>query len=320
MTNLQDTEKIVDEFYKQCFKADAACPLRRASDTKWEDLRARVDALIAQATEEPLSVLEGNTIVDITGTDVVSAFRRPLYSPLREFPRLAEVFAGALEGNTTGLLDYIRLDGPKLHGTCDGPPLNGSTRATLSHADASHAIMCTDGEDMTGLSLADYRGVFADLRAQSPTFAAYWATIRFACVGLALRPAYRFLGPFTTPPALTHGGGDGDGDGHDATSRPAAPLLFLSTRLDPVTPLRNARNMAARHPGAAVVVQEGQGHCTASAPSKCTQGFVRRYLATGEVPDGEAVCESDCGPWEVCQQSADEVFSMSTEMMWPRFI
>ncbi|KAK6084559.1 Tripeptidyl aminopeptidase 2 [Seiridium cupressi] len=295
LTNLQDTEAIVDHFYKSCFEAGSACSLKRPSDIKWQDVKQRVDAFIAQTNEEPISIVENNKITLITGTELTSAFTVPVYSPLKTFKRLADLLSGALESNYTLLLADIGNWTPQLHDNCALP--NSSTIATIGEKDASHAIKCGDGEDETHHDLSYFKSYLEELKSQSPTLGAYWTTIRFACSGWTIRPKWRFTGPFTTPK-------------HDSTlveGKPAAPLLFLSSRLDPVTPLRNAINMAAKHPGAAYVVQESTGHCAIAAPSKCTKKIIQDYLEHGTVPKSGIVCQADCDPWNPCEQEAQSM-------------
>ncbi|KAI1881700.1 hypothetical protein JX265_000526 [Neoarthrinium moseri] len=290
LKNLQDTEKIVEYFYKSCFEAGDKCALRKPSDSKWEDLRTRVDDFKAQVADVPISVFNDKRIVVISATEILTAFRRPVYDPLKSFARLGQVLSDALEGNYTLLLEDIDSVGPKLHDVCSLQ--NSSTIATISDKDASHNIMCGDGEDATKLGLPYFRDYIQELKGQSETLGWYWATIRFACSGLAIRPKWRFTGPFTTPE-------------HDASiveGRPAAPLLFFSTRLDPVTPLRNAVAMAENHPGAAWVVQESTGHCALSTPSECSKKIVQEYLEFGTVPESGTSCQPDCDPWNPCEE------------------
>lgn len=57
--------------------------------------------------------------------------------------------------------------------------------------------------------------------------------------------------------------------------------------------------MTAKYPGAGHVVQESLGHgVTFTAPSNCTDEWVREYFDTGAVPDGETSCDQNCGPWD----------------------
>ena len=99
--------------------------------------------------------------------------------------------------------------------------------------------------------------------------------------------------------------------GHD---KPAIetdfPLLFLSGRRDPVTPLRAALKMARKFAGAGLVEQASDGHCTLACGSPCTARHVRAYLDDGVVPpapkfgnddeEEDDTREDQKGEWATC--------------------
>ncbi|KAF4777699.1 hypothetical protein HER10_EVM0005986 [Colletotrichum scovillei] len=284
-TNLQDTEKLVDYFYETCFEAKEKCALSRPSDKQWQDIRDRVDQLVKRLDEAPVAVLNGKVTNILTGYDVILSFKNPLYAPYTRFIKLANEINAAIEGNYTAILESASAEIPKIDQACTHP---NATDLRLSWGDGGQAVLCGDGEDNTNMTLADYRAYVAELESQSPTFAGYWGQIRSACTSWLVRPKWRFTGPFTTPP-------------HDAAvveGRPAAPLLFMSSRLDPVTPLRNAFKASEGHPGSVVVIQESVGHAAFATGSKCTTKILQEYLEHGTVPESGTVCQPDCGPWD----------------------
>ncbi|KAK9412884.1 hypothetical protein SUNI508_12297 [Seiridium unicorne] len=290
LENLQDTEEIVKSFYESCFEAGNECTLNKPSDTKWEDLQQRVDDFVARANIAPIPTVHGTQITLVTGTEILGAFRRPIYQPLDGFKRLGELLSNALQGNHTLLLEDISAASPNLRNDICGSP-NSSTIETLTW-DALQGIFCGDGDDATQLGFSYFKSYIKELIGQSKTLGASWAKMRFNCAGWAIRPKWRFTGPFTTPKP----------DTSIIEGRPAAPLLFLTTRLDPVTPLRNAVAMAANHPEAAWVVQESWGHTTLAAPSRCIKHIIQEYLESGIVPESGTSCKPDCGPWNPCDQ------------------
>ncbi len=87
------------------------------------------------------------------------------------------------------------------------------------------------------------------------------------------------------------------------------PVLFLSTRRDPVTPLHAALKMTRKFANASIVEQVSDGHCTISCISLCTIGHIRAYVNDGILPpapkfgsgDGDegewTTCECDEKPW-----------------------
>ena len=125
---------------------------------------------------------------------------------------------------------------------------------------------------MTSETPASYAKYVKRLLKDSPTFGDHWADIRLPCVGWRVRPKWRFTGPFGAP------GPKGNGL---VKGRMAAPVLFTSSRVDPVTPLRNAYAMSKLFPGSSVVVQESVGHCSETSPSVCMKKIIETYFDTG---------------------------------------
>lgn len=75
------------------------------------------------------------------------------------------------------------------------------------------------------------------------------------------------------------------------------PILEIGNDADPVTPGRYAVKMAKGFTNGVALIQNSGGHCSISAPSKCTENYVRRYFQTGELPAPNTVCEVDAYPF-----------------------
>ncbi|KAI9150137.1 MFS-type transporter dbaD [Paramyrothecium foliicola] len=300
LTNLADTDELFYHFLQGCHKAGSSvCALANSSDESWTDLRERVLAFVDNLDSRPQAALmtNGNNVV-VTGHDIRRLIGIMLYMPLLLYRPFASMLEGVLQGNFTLLAETLVEGGyiPVLSEGCsassapekgDGDGDEPVPQPAVQGIEGLYAILCGDGDDITDREVDWWSEYVARQVSTSRIFGAYWSTIRFGCSGWRFRPNWSYKGPFTTPPA-------GSGPG-----APSAPVLFLTNRLDPVTPLRNARTMAAHHPGAGVVVQESMGHCAlASAPSRCTADLVAEYLEHGTVPDGEVTCAEDCGPWD----------------------
>lgn len=250
--NLLDTEKIVDSFYDSCFEVTKDCALWKESDISSDDIRSRVNALIVDLDANPRTIVPNNgesTVRVVTGNDIRETFRQPLYSPIPTgFTNLAINIAAALKGN------YSLVGGPLL------PPLRDACQiddqGTPSTMETTSSIACGDAyyahEDASphygavGFSFAYWQAYVEKLRMQSPTFMPFWSRFSSSCSGWRVKPKWGFKGPWTTPPASL--------DDDDA---PDAPILFTSSRLDPVTPLVNAFAMSNSHPGSSVLVRQG---------------------------------------------------------------
>lgn len=271
-------------------------------DKSAADIEARVEDFIEFLREEPLPVMSpSGGFTALTPADVRVASAVTLYSPAATFQRLATSLADLLNGNSTAFVEYLDAIGafPHLRDACK---LDDSIKVPLMQLtvnEGSIGTRCSDGEDVSDKDVAWWRNYAAGEMQTSKTFGSFWSKIRLPCSGFRFPRNWPFNGPFTTPHFVqTKNGGPVKG-------KPAAPLLFLSARLDPVTPLASARKMAKNHPGAAVVVQESMGHCAlGSAKSDCTEGIAREYMDTGKVPkDFETVCESDFDPWRKDEKS-----------------
>ncbi|KAL1881330.1 hypothetical protein Daus18300_001183 [Diaporthe australafricana] len=294
LTNLRDTEKIVDYFYDTCFDGAENCPLWKEGDTSAKDIRGRVDKFISDADATPISFIqndESSNLRVITGSDVRQAFVLPLYKPLPTgFDHLATLLSQTLEGNYSLISQDLSL--PVLQDACS---IENSTQPGAS--DAQSAILCSDAEfadpdgpyqsgEKQGFSF--WKSYTETLKTQSPTFGPWWSNIASRCSGWRVRPSWRFAGPWGTPPA----------DPALKEGVPAAPILFTSTRLDPVTPLHAAFLMSSDHPGSAVLIHETVGHCaTPSGWSECFNERIRAYLDDGIVPANGTVCDTTCKPF-----------------------
>lgn len=293
MSGIVDADEIIDSFFHGCYGAGPSrCDLARDQDTSVAELRSRFWTWLERVKGEPLNAITPHgTIVIITAADIRLLFGLALYNPITDFKLLASAFNRAMNGDTTDLVSRMLECGmvPSLHDAYLS--LNGSVSSSF-RPEGQAAILCGDGDNITGHDLFWWRRYINEQLSNSSVLGAWWATIRFACSGWRFRPNWSFKGPFTTPEASKSASSPVPG-------RPAAPLLFLSNRLDPVTPLSAARAMAKNHPGAGVVVQEAMGHCAfATAQSPCTKKAVADYFDSGVVPSREVSCATTCGPWD----------------------
>ncbi|CAN8098321.1 unnamed protein product [Discula destructiva] len=289
LRNLMDAEKTVQYFYDSCFEAGDSCPLGKAEDTSGEDIKARVEKLVADVSASPVSFIPADRtsgVRVITDFDIRDAFRLPVYAPLwGAFQQLATALAEALKGN------HSRIPEPYL----DAPLQDACGVAGHSPGDAQMAILCGDFrfydpvDQPSGTNYSYWQDYAEKLKQQSPSLGPWWAGISPECAEWRLTPKMGFKGPWTTPPA----------DPRLDKAAPAAPILFTSTRLDPVTPLANAYRMSNAHPGSAVLVRDNVGHCAISGGwGECFAAAIRAYLDDGVLPENGTVCNDvTCKPF-----------------------
>lgn len=215
-----------------------------------------------------------------------------VYHPLEKFAGLHRLVAAAMAGDEGAIVEMFSASSikPLFQNGCPASG-NGAPQSRFQPGplEGEPAYVCGDGSDVTGKDASWWMGYFQQQEQQSRVLGRYWPYTRLICSSWPVKANWRFTGPFTSPAA----------DPSNKPGVPLAPILFLSSRLDPVTPVSAARRMTAGHPGAGIVVQNSVGHCALdSAPSRCTHALVAEYMDTGKVPKGEVTCEVDCGPWD----------------------
>ena len=268
--NLDDAEAVVDHFYQTCFDAGESCPLRQKGDQSAADIRKRVDEFIRSLETSPVAAVQGGRVRLLTSSLVRETIRQTLYSPVCSFEPLASALAeSVLRGNHTVILsrggalctrflpDHVPVDCP----WC---------------GEASYGVLCGDSaltatQRVRNVSWAQEEVDI--LHTQSPAVGEPWARTPLACVDWQFVPKYAFSGPFES----------------------STPLLIMSNRYDPATPLANAYALSRKHNGSAVVVQESYGHTTfITSTSNCTTGILREYFSSGKLPMNATSCEADC--------------------------
>ncbi|PNP55367.1 hypothetical protein THARTR1_04509 [Trichoderma harzianum] len=290
LTNTVDADEIFDHFFEGCAAAGPeVCALVRESDAHGaSDIRRRFDAFLSELDHAPKAVLaDSGDVVIVTGWDIRLLAGLVLYAPLKRFKGLAKTFDKFMSGDLTDIAIWAMGAGmvPRMKDAC---PL-GDEALPIETSEAQNAVVCNDGDDVSHKGVAFWHKYVKNQMDTSNILGAEWSTIRIPCSSWRIRPNWRFNGPFTTP----------DPDPSLRPGTPAAPILFLSNRLDPVTPLRAARAMADQHPSARVLVQEAMGHsAVASAPSQCTRKVVADYFESGTIPSDLPACDADCTPWD----------------------
>ncbi|PHH68662.1 hypothetical protein CDD82_370 [Ophiocordyceps australis] len=289
LTNLQDADAIFDQFFEGCFRAPpSACPLKQANDSSAAVIKARVTSYLSSLDTLPLAVMGRDNVRVITGDYVRRMIGDAFKFPIYEFRPLATMLAQAMAGNASALVTaFTAASVPKLKRSVG---VGRSIPPYTQINEASQAVLCSDGQDVRDVSVAQWQTYIARQVQTSRIYGAYWSELRFACSSWPFVSNWRFTGPFGSPSP----------DAGLKDDRPAAPLLFLSNRLDPVTPLASARRMAAGHPGSGLAILEDMAHTVFIQNNSCIDGIIHDYLELGIVPAQEKLCNASCGPWEDC--------------------
>jgi len=317
--NLIDTEKDMDSFYFHCARAGyPACALaNETGNTTPEGVRQRVANITTSLYHNPLPVISTTPEV-ITYSDVKNLIFAALYSPIKSFPYVANLLAGVERGDGAAFADLLK----SYHGfSCPGTvgsgfsiiPLNNRSDNTPMSYDATMAIACSDGESQSFLNKTAFMDFSKELAQISPSIGSMWSTVRMHCkqqtsclsdahtdcyslgAHYSIRALHRFPGPWI--------------------AKTSHPLLMIGNTADPVTPGRFAHKMAKGFEGAVALTQNSGGHCSSSAYSDCTMGYIRRYFQTGELPPVNTTCEVDEVPFggSVSSKGSDDVGLMAAK-------
>jgi hypothetical protein len=286
---LKDAETVIDAFYQTCFDAGDACGMRQSSDSSADDIRKRMNDMIAHLEEIPEAVLHEGRVRLVTSFMIKDVMRQMLYNQLAGYEPISMAFAEALAGNYSLLLQSNTALATSVtpEEVCVNPGVAYPPSAySMATNEVGSGVFCGDAYvDPEERDLDWANRILEGFNEQSPTVGESWARIILACAGWQHNPKLAFRGPFGSPKP------DGSAEA------PAAPLLILSNRHDHATPLSSAYIVSEQHEGSAVVVQETFGHCALLASrSACTQAIVSTYFATGEVPANNTVCEQECVP------------------------
>ncbi|KAF6819883.1 hypothetical protein CPLU01_12895 [Colletotrichum plurivorum] len=282
-SQINDAEAILDYFYEVCFEAGEECVLRTPGDASAVDIKGRVNEFLDSIHDNPIPIVVDGTMMFVTDIQLDKILFSTLYSPRDYFEFLAVGLNALMTGDHALYARLVLL----LTGGANNVTTPTDVPAYTWSADSMKGVVCGDAVDGIGSrNMSHFEETMDFYNEQMPTggasFAAIWG---LPCVGRTIRPPYAFTGPFGSP-----------APNPDDPKAPAAPLLITSSRLDPITPLRNAITVQKQHPGSAVVIQEGAGHGFLSGPSPCIANIIREYFHTGKVPENGTVCPAACLP------------------------
>ncbi|KAF5311061.1 hypothetical protein D9619_008145 [Psilocybe cf. subviscida] len=277
--NLLDTDKAMDSFYTGCAAAGPeGCAFWAPTAS---DIEANLTKIIhaVRSNPVPMRTKAGYGLLDYAM--LRSALFTGLYSPYTSFPILAEGFAELAAGNGTKIFDRMNPEAFKCQCDTKLPDVE-------SVPDAQSAVLCNDGDDVPD-DLASAEKYFK-MMMEASSWSELWTSIRLGCVNWPKFPKNHFQGPFNA-----------------STSH---PILLIGNTADPVTPLWAAKKMSKGFEDSVVLTQDSAGHCSLSAPSVCTQKYVRDYFVDGTLPEPGTICHPVSGPFST--KSGHALVSMMT--------
>ncbi|CUA70639.1 Tripeptidyl aminopeptidase [Rhizoctonia solani] len=281
---LTDNQKTLDGFFDSCVQAGPdRCAFARSPSgnisTQRTELHARLERLYSRLRDEPAPVPKSSTGPGIlTASDLKQVVFIGLYTA-RVWPEIAKAIAEAEAGNPQLAYDlqygeFVGLE-----------PNNGNENVFNRYMEhhrpvvTTFAIACSDSEKPVLKSLDEYADYIHEIGTITP-IGEISAMFPGFCASWKIRPSQRYDGPWTVEEGL---------------KKTRFPILYTSLDADPVTPLSAAQKMVKSfgNQSAALLVQEGFGHCTISHPSLCTAKAVRDYFVKGKVPAPGTLCKPE---------------------------
>ncbi|KAI0692738.1 alpha/beta-hydrolase [Cerioporus squamosus] len=264
-TNIVDVDRAVDALFDFCHQAGPTkCPLYESSPDK---IRQRFFRVLEDVKQDPVSIPLAEPAAIISHKALLSQFFYSTYKPLTMYGPLVKTIHAIETGDTAALTALAPLIVSPTECKCGERP-DPSFRMDN---EVTFSIACGDG-DKRPWDLGEYRKWYQGLEDQSHLMAPMWATYWMQCAEWPIRPKWRWTGPL-------------------AAKETAHPILVVSTKYDPVTPLPDARNVQKRYGGSGLLVQDSYGHCSLSSPSLCTAKHVRRYFEDGTLPAEGTICD-----------------------------
>lgn len=234
-------------------------------------MKARVDAAIAAIDANSASAVIDGQVHVIRSEALRQLVLNMGYMPTYPLDWIAEAIVDLLNGDYEE--DVVQMT---------PADFNSSEFRFVPMTEIGAVIRCLDIQAERPFDIAWGRDIYASMEERSPTAAPAWAILALRCAGFTLQPAYDFHGAFGSPAP----------DESDPDT-PAAPVLLVSSRFDPVTPLAGAWAMSRQHANSSVVIAELPGHDPFWPSSDCMRDILREYWSYGIVPPNGTVCVPD---------------------------
>lgn len=184
LANLQDTDLVMEHFYEYCSIAGPSrCAMARKNSST-ADIKAQIEALVANIKEDPIPVPGNSTRGPeiITYSDMMQMIRMALYKPLKAFPQMADLLADLAYGNGTAFAAFKQdAHKPSCPLQCKNPSSDTEPCLPPTSWETTSGIMCSDGIDVSNSTKDDFRGVLAELYGQSKWMGEVWSTIVVPC-------------------------------------------------------------------------------------------------------------------------------------------
>ncbi|KAI1116580.1 Alpha/Beta hydrolase protein [Nemania sp. NC0429] len=223
-------------------------------------ITTKLNGLLRQLQSHPVPI----SGAQVTYSDLKTLMMNTVYTPVAFFPGMADALHQLENG--------------------DGSALAGLVDSLAITSDAGYVIRCVDSYRRNSLStIGKFKNFVKYTVSKSKYLGDIWPIYVETVLCGSIRPQL--------PDSMVF-------QGQIGTKKPTSfPILFASNTIDPVTPLKSARDMSARFPGSVLLLQEAIGHTIVSqGGSNCYFGYVQAYLG-GVIPPSNITCPQQYTPF-----------------------
>lgn len=257
--SLKDVDRLFDAFIELCQRAGPA----RCALAGQGSVAKRVNRLLARLRRGSIPAPSASPPGELTYGEALSVIKFEGLPQPRGWPELARELDEAADG-----------DGSAMKTTAS---VGFASEDFHRRLEPGQAILCADSPARQRPRA--WPGVVRRLEAVSRIggSATGWL-IGAPCSAWPAQSANRYTGPWS--------------------ARTKNPVLLIGTRLDPNTPLANARIVQRRLGNAVLLTHNGYGHLSGADPSSCVTAALGRYLVALDTPRRGTVCRSDRRPFD----------------------
>jgi pimeloyl-ACP methyl ester carboxylesterase len=257
--SLKDVDRLFDAFLRNCQRVGPA----RCALAGQGSVAKRANRLLARLRRAPIPAPSASPPGELTYGEALSVIKFEGLPQPSAWPELARQLDQAADG-----------DGSALEITAN---LGFASAEFHRRLEPGQALLCADSPARQRPRA--WPGVVRRLEAVSRIGGSGMGWLIGApCTAWPTQSSERYTGPWS--------------------ARTRNPVLLIGTRLDPNTPLANAKIVQRRLRNAVLLTHNGYGHLSAADPSACVTAALGRYLVALDTPRRGTICRSDRRPFD----------------------
>ncbi|KAI5892383.1 alpha/beta-hydrolase [Schizophyllum commune H4-8] len=242
-------------FAKECAKAGTRCSFRLNATDTGDDILDRIYGMMKTIND----LTKAGSLPDEVPnyTDIIKFIFNSLYTP-NTWSTLADQLTAIYELLNGGDTTSVSRRFIKRQDTQDLPT-----------SDSTLVISCGDSVDAGNTTIENtWDEILFVTRNISPLFGPLFNAQGTSCYAWPVRAVERYSGPWN--------------------NKLSNKILVIGNQADPVTPFRNAKQVADQLGESAVLIeQSGYGHGSIAEYSNCTMSILQSYFESGKTPEND---------------------------------